>query len=371
LRPGNKVVFFPSGKTSVIETIEAFGNAAPAEVSAGNATGVTLGSQLYVKAGEIMCRADEEALHPYTGTRFKAKIFWIGKIPLQKGRLYKLKLVTTRVNAVIEEIEYVLDSESLERFDDRISVEKNNVAVCSLRTLHPISYDIFGEYEATGRFVLSEDYRIAGGGTIIDALAENREEAFGEHTEFHAEYEHKSFVIWFTGLSAAGKSSIASSLKKRFHAMGVNSYVLDGDNIRHGLNKDLGFSSDDRRENIRRIGEVAKLFVDAGLIVMTACISPYREDRENARKLLEREGFIEVYAKCPVEECEKRDPKGLYKKARAGIMKDFTGISAPYEEPEIPEMVLETDKLPIEDCVTMLIDYLIENNYIKKIRHNI
>jgi adenylylsulfate kinase len=153
--------------------------------------------------------------------------------------------------------------------------------------------------------------------------------------------------------------------------MGVNSYVLDGDNIRHGLNKDLGFSSDDRRENIRRIGEVAKLFVDAGLIVMTACISPYREDRENARKLLEREGFIEVYAKCPVEECEKRDPKGLYKKARAGIMKDFTGISAPYEEPEIPEMVLETDKLPIEDCVTMLIDYLIENNYIKKIRHNI
>jgi bifunctional enzyme CysN/CysC len=367
LRPGDKVVFFPSGKTSVVETVESFGSEALPEVSAGTATGVTLRSQLYVKAGEIMCRADEEALRPYTGTCFKAKIFWIGKIPLQKGRIYKLKLATARVNAVIEDIEYVLNSDTLERCNGRISVEKNDVAVCSLRTLHPVSYDIFGEYEATGRFVLSEDYRISGGGTIIDALVENRNEACEEHRVFHAEYEHKNFVMWFTGLSAAGKSSIADSLRKRFHAMGVRSYVLDGDNMRHGLNSDLGFSSEDRRENIRRIGEVAKLFVDAGLIVMTACISPYREDRENARKLLEREGFIEVYAKCPVEECEKRDPKGLYKKARAGIMKDFTGISAPYEEPDIPEMVLETDKFSIDDCVTMLIDHLIENNYVKKI----
>ena len=177
-------------------------------------------------------------------------------------------------------------------------------------------------------------------------------------------YDYKSCVLWFTGLSAAGKSTLANALSEELHIMGVKSYVLDGDNIRHGLNKNLGFSPEDRKENIRRIGEVAKLFVDAGLIAMTAFISPYREDRNSARNLLKKDEFIEVFVKCSISECEKRDPKGIYKKAKAGEIKEFTGISAPYEEPENPELVLETDKMSLEECVSALLDYLDHNKYI-------
>ena len=176
---------------------------------------------------------------------------------------------------------------------------------------------------------------------------------------------HKSCVIWFTGLSASGKSTLANALCKKFHNLGQKSYVLDGDNIRHGLNKDLGFSAEDRKENIRRIGEVAKLFVDAGLIVMTAFISPFREDRDVARKLLKEGEFIEVHVNCSLSECERRDPKGIYKKARTGEIREFTGISSPYEEPEKPELVLETDKLSLNECVENLLEYLSRNEYIK------
>jgi len=169
---------------------------------------------------------------------------------------------------------------------------------------------------------------------------------------------HKGVVVWLTGLSGSGKSTIATELQRKLFEMGCNVYILDGDNIRHGLNKDLGFSPEDREENIRRIGEVAKLFADAGFIAITSFISPYRKDRERARKLLEDGEFIEIYVKAPLEVCEKRDPKGLYKKARRGEIKEFTGISAPYEEPENPEIILETDKLSVEESVDTIIKYL-------------
>jgi adenylylsulfate kinase len=181
-------------------------------------------------------------------------------------------------------------------------------------------------------------------------------------------YDYKSCEIWFTGLPSAGKSTIANALSKKLHSVGIMNYVLDGDNIRHGLNKNLGFSPEDRKENIRRIGEVAALFVDAGLIVMTAFISPYREDRNEARAIVKEGDFIEVYVKCRLEECERRDPKGMYKKAKAGQIKEFTGISAAYEEPEKPEIILETDQLSIEACVEHLLDYLVKHKYIKPFR---
>ena len=180
-------------------------------------------------------------------------------------------------------------------------------------------------------------------------------------------YDYKSCILWFTGLSASGKSTLANVLCRQLHMVGIRSYVLDGDNIRHGLSKDLGFSQDDRRENIRRIGEVANLFVDAGLMVITAFISPHKEDRDNVRELVKEDEFIEVYVKCSLSECERRDPKGIYRRARTGEIKEFTGISAPYEEPERPDIVLETDKLTIEKCVKTLLDYLAENGYFKKL----
>ena len=175
---------------------------------------------------------------------------------------------------------------------------------------------------------------------------------------------HNSCVLWFTGLPSAGKSTIAGEVEHQLNNRGIRTYLLDGDNVRHSLNSDLGFSSEDREENIRRIGEVAKLFVDAGMVTFTAFISPYRQDREKARKLLEDGEFIEVYVKCPVDVCEQRDPKGLYRKAKKGEIKEFTGVSAPYEEPLHPEIVLETDRLSVDESVEKVIRYLEEKKMI-------
>ena len=176
---------------------------------------------------------------------------------------------------------------------------------------------------------------------------------------------HRGFTIWFTGLSAAGKSTLAVATEEALYEQGYHTYILDGDNIRHGLNKDLGFSSEDRTENIRRIGELAKILRDCGIINMTAFISPYRIDRQAARKLSDDNTFIEVFVDCPVEVCEQRDPKEAYRKAREGIIKEFTGISAPYEAPESPEVHLHTDKMSVQECVQLIKDYLVEHEYIR------
>ncbi|MGE7910944.1 adenylyl-sulfate kinase [Lysinibacillus xylanilyticus] len=182
--------------------------------------------------------------------------------------------------------------------------------------------------------------------------------------ERRTQNKHQSFILWFTGLSASGKSSVANAFARRLFERGNQAFVLDGDNVRHGLNKDLGFDEAGRKENIRRIGEVSKLFVENGQIVLTAFISPYREDRQVVRELVEAGEFIEVYVKCSVETCEKRDPKGLYKKARNAEISNFTGISAPYEEPENPEIILDTELHSIEECVDQLKDILTSKGYI-------
>jgi len=179
---------------------------------------------------------------------------------------------------------------------------------------------------------------------------------------------HRSCLLWFTGLSGAGKSSLAAAVEKELYSYGIRSYVLDGDNIRHGLNSNLGFTPEDRKENIRRIGEVSRLFVDAGLFALTAIISPYREDRQMVRERFAKGEFIEIYVKCPLEVCEMRDPKGLYKKARRGEIQNFTGISAPYEEPLQPEIVVETDKQTLEQSVAQVIQYLKERHYLDYIQ---
>ena len=193
---------------------------------------------------------------------------------------------------------------------------------------------------------------------------------FHEHRVSREEKEqrnqHKSRVIWFTGLSGSGKSTVANATEKVLHDMGLQTYILDGDNVRMGLNKDLGFSPEDRTENIRRITEVAKLFADSGSIVLTAFISPYREDRDKAREIISTDDFIEVFVSADLSVCELRDPKGLYKKARAGEIKGFTGIDAPYEAPLNPELIVETDKKDIEACAQIVVDYLVQEGIISK-----
>jgi len=196
----------------------------------------------------------------------------------------------------------------------------------------------------------------------------NKHTVWHDPTVFRADREalnkHKSAIVWFTGLSAAGKSTLAHALEDKLHKRSIHTFVLDGDNIRQGLCKDLGFSDADREENIRRIGEVSKLLLDAGVFVMTAFISPFKKDRKIARDLVTHGDFIEIYCKASLETCEKRDPKGLYKKARAGEIPEFTGISSPYEEPESPELVIETDKKDVEQCVAQVINYLEEKKII-------
>lgn len=176
----------------------------------------------------------------------------------------------------------------------------------------------------------------------------------------------KSCVLWFTGLSGSGKSTLANTVEERLHSLGVSTFLLDGDNLRHGLNKDLGFGESDRKENIRRVGEVAKLFVNSGIVVLTAFISPFSEERKKVRELLEEKEFIEIYTKCSLDVCEARDPKGLYKKARKGEIADFTGISSPYEAPQTPEIIVDTESMSIEQCTDHIIGYLYLHGYIKE-----
>ena len=204
------------------------------------------------------------------------------------------------------------------------------------------------------RFALRRSHNIHR--QALDVTPQSRADAKGQ----------KPAVLWFTGLSGAGKSTIANAVERQLHAAGKHTYILDGDNIRHGLNNDLGFSPEDRTENIRRIGEVAKLFTDGGVLNLTAFISPYRSDRDRVRSIMGEGDFIEVHVDCPVEECERRDVKGLYAKARAGKIPEFTGISAPYEAPEKPEIVLETAKLSEEQSVAKVLEYLEKNGYIAK-----
>jgi len=190
-------------------------------------------------------------------------------------------------------------------------------------------------------------------------------DGYVKREERNKKYGHKSGVVWLTGLSASGKSTIAHHLEKKLFEEGIKVYTFDGDNIRHGLNSDLGFSPEDRRENLRRIAEVARLFVDAGIIVLAAFVSPFKKDRELVKSKFDKEEFIEVYVKCPPEVCELRDPKGLYKKARQGLIKGYTGVDAPYEEPENPDLVIDTTKLSVPEAVELLYDYIKKRGWLE------
>lgn len=274
----------------------------------------------------------------------------------------------------IESIERLLDSSTLETIvRTEAFVGRNEVAELTLRARRPVAFDVHSDIIATGRFVIVDGWEVAGGGIVAadnyprrtaDRLQKSHN-IYWSQGKVNSEQRalrngHRGRVIWLTGLSASGKSTIATDLERELFNMGRHVYVLDGDNMRHGLCSDLGFSPKDRKENIRRVGETAKLFAAAGNICITAFISPYRSDREMVRQIMEPGKFVEVYCNAPLEVCEARDPKGLYAKARAHQIKDFTGISAPYEPPERAELELATDKLTAAESVARIIEYLQE-----------
>ena len=371
VRVGDRLLFSPGSKVSVVKTIEQWNTPARDSATAGESIGLTLTEQIYVERGSI---AAAEGSPPYELTRFKARVFWLGRQPLAKGKKYKLKLATQQVECEVASIERVIDASTLatlSRTGKEAWVGRHEVAELTIHTQRPVAFDAADEIVVTGRFVLVDGYDIAGGGVII---ADNYPRRTGDAShksanifwnqgqvtaEQRAERNgHPGCVVWLTGLSGSGKSTLAIELERELFNLGRHACVLDGDNLRHGLCSDLGFSHDDRKENIRRAGAVARLFADAGMICITAFISPYRSDRELARKFAPPGRFLEVYLNAPLEVCEQRDPKGLYAKARRGEIKEFTGISAPYEVPLKPELELRTDRCSVGECIAAILTQL-------------
>ncbi len=373
LKVGDKLMFGPRNKTAVVKTIERWSSPSNDSAKAGESIGVTLTEQIFVERGHV---GSLEKDGPIVSSEFQANLFWMGKQNLERGKKYKLKLTTQEVECEVASIEKIIDASTLgEVAKDRGFVAKNDVAEITLRTKYPVAFDNHNRIPETGRFVIVDNKEVCGGGIILHGKYADTGKQISSNVVWHktkigaderaARNGHRGAVIWLTGLSGSGKSTVATELENELFHHGVNTYVLDGDNVRHGLCGDLGFTPKDRTENIRRVGEVAHIMSDAGLVVITTFISPYREDRERVRKIVEGD-FVEVYVKCPLDVCEQRDPKGLYKKAKAGEIKDFTGLSAPYEEPIKPEILLETDKHSVAECVTAIIDYLKDMIYVEK-----
>ena len=370
LRVGDQLVFSPANKSSVVATIERWNaqeNGGPAV--AGDSIGITLSEQIFVERGYIASHENET---PIETNRFHADLFWIVREPLRVGHLYSLRLATQDVKCEVVSIERVMDSSTLEtKSEGREQLERNEIGRLIIQTRGPLVIDNHDRIPNLGRFVIIDDGQICGGGTIFGGVYTDRTVAKSKNI-FWTEGKitarerailtgHRGAVIWLTGLSGAGKSTIAQALERDLFRRGVHTYVLDGDNIRHGLNSNLGFSPEDRVENIRRVSEVARLMADAGTVVITAFISPYRMDRSRAREIaLEGSSeFIEVFVDAPLEVCEARDPKNLYKKARAGQIREFTGIDAPYEAPEDPEIVVRTDEQNVDESVATILEQLL------------
>lgn len=364
LHVGDELIFYPSGKKSKVRSIECFNKERVNQVTSGYAIGFTLEEQVFLRRGEIAARSGETP--PLVGKCIKARLFWLGKHPVLEGNKYLFKLGTAKIGVRVEKIISVMDASSIQILSKN-KIERHEIADCVLILDKEISFDMVNLFSKEGRFVLVEDYNIAGGGIILEKL-ESFSPAWGKNLytqKGKVSYEERckilgqrGMVLWFTGLSGAGKSTIAIELERQLLDRGKLSFRLDGDNIRDGLNSDLGFSIVDRDENIRRVSEAAKLFKESGMITLVSFISPLRSSRERAKNMIGETGFVEVYVKASLETCLARDTKGLYSKALEGKIKNFTGVSSPYEEPDCPDLILDTEKNDVRTCVEQVISYL-------------
>ena len=359
---GQTVRVQPSGREVAVASIVTMdGNLQSA--TAGQAIALTLAAEVDVSRGDMLCAPQAPAV---VADQFQAHIVWMAEDPLMPGRNYWLKCGTQMVNASVTKIKHVVNVNTLDRMAaDKL--ELNAVAECNLATDKALVFDNYASNTATGGFVLIDritNLTVAAG--VIDHELRRAQNIQPQHFQINkqarAEFNNqKPCVLWLTGLSGSGKSTIANELEKELYRLGHRTYVLDGDNVRHGLNKDLGFTQEDRVENIRRVAEVAKLMVDAGLIVICTLISPYRADREMARALFQEGEFFEVFVDTPLEVCEARDPKGLYKKARSGELKNFTGIDQQYENPKAPELRISAENTPLDVIVGNLLELVIHS----------
>ena len=359
IAPGDRVRVQPSGRESTVARIVTTEGDLP-QGRAGQSITLTLTDEIDVSRGAVIAAAEDA---PEVADQFEANLVWMHDEPMIPGRQYLMKAGTSTVIATVTSIKYQMNVNTLEHLAAE-QLELNGIAVCNLSLDRPIAFDPYTSNRETGSFIFIDrmHHGTVGAGMLNFALRR----AHNIHVQpvdidkaARARPKGQSpGLVWFTGISGAGKSTIANLVEQKLHALGAHTYLLDGDNVRHGLNRDLGFTEPERVENIRRIAEVGKLMVDAGLIVLTAFISPFRSERQMARELLEPDEFIEVYVETPLEVAEARDAKGLYKKARAGELKNFTGIDSPYEAPENPELVIDTSKLSEEEAADAVIEVL-------------
>ena len=359
-RPGDAIRVLPSGRTSTIARIVTFAGDLP-EAVAGQSVTLTLADEIDCSRGDVLATAESP---PQVADQFETTIIWMADEPLLPGRAYWLKLGTQTVSATLQPPKYQINVNTAEHLAAR-TLELNAIGVATLATDRPIVFEPYADSKALGGFILIDKLSNAtvAAGLLHFALrrAQNVHWQPTDVTrETHAALKHqRPAVLWFTGLSGAGKSTIANLVEKKLARMNRHTFLLDGDNVRHGLNKDLGFTDADRIENIRRVGEVARLMTDAGLIVVTAFISPFRAERALVRAMMAPGEFIEVHIDTPLADAEARDIKGLYAKARAGDLKNFTGIDSPYEPPEDPEIRIDTTAMSAEEAAEMIIRHLI------------
>ena len=359
VRPGDAVRVLPSGKTTTVKSIDFFEDSLP-EAGEGSSITLTLADEVDVSRGDLIVASDNP---PEVADQFQVRLLWLAEEALVPGRPYLMKIHAKEVSATVMEIKHREDVNTGAHLAAKV-LNLNEIAVATLSTSHPVPFEPYATNRALGGFILIDRLTFAtvGAGLVDFALRRSSNihwQALEVGKEQRAAIKHQSpRCVWFTGLSGSGKSTVANMLEKRLHAAGRHTILLDGDNIRHGLNRDLGFSEADRVENLRRVAEVARLMVDAGLIVLVSFISPYRSERRAARELFAPGEFVEVHVNTPLEECERRDVKGLYGKARRGELKNFTGIDSPYEAPENAEIVIDTSVDAPEDCALRVMRHI-------------
>lgn len=356
VKPGDRIRVQPSGKESEVARIVTYNGDLPLAV-AGQSVTVTLKDEIDISRGDVISISDAPA---ETADQFESTIVWMSENALLPGRPYLLKVGTQTVTASITDIKYQVNVNTLEHTAAK-QLELNGIGVCNISLDRAIAFDDYQTNKDTGGFILIDrlNNTTVAAGMLHFALRRSQNIHY-QHVDVNKDARAQAkgqtpSVLWFTGLSGAGKSTIANLVEKKLHALGNHTYLLDGDNVRHGLNKDLGFTDADRVENIRRVGEVSKLMVDAGLIVLTAFISPFKAERRMAREQLAEGEFIEVFVDTPLAVAEERDVKGLYKKARRGELKNFTGIDSAYETPEAPEIHLDAARLSADDAADLVI----------------
>ncbi len=365
LRTGERIRVLPSGKESTVERIIG-ADGEQAQAIAGQSITLTLHDELDISRGAVICTPHDPA---QVADQFEATLIWMHEEPLFPGRPYLLKLGTQTVTASISDIKYQISMQSFEHLAAPC-LELNAIGVCNLSLQRPIVFDPYPHNRDMGGFILIDrlNHHTVGAGLLHFALRRahniHPQPTLIDKAARSALKAHKPGILWFTGLSGAGKSTIANAVEQRLHQMGVHTYLLDGDNLRHGLNRDLGFTEADRVENIRRVAEVSKLMVDAGLIVLTAFISPFRAERRLARENVAPDEFLEIFIDTPLSLAEQRDPKGLYQKARRGELRNFTGIDSPYEPPESADLVIDTQVLSVSAAAAQIIQALTHRGWL-------